>query len=342
MQKMTKKTKDILHNCFFQALKLGERAVKDTETLEYFIMKLQEALHTRVPEGDLKEFSAFLEGVKVSLKKRQHKEDVRSFIIDTITVMEDIQEWLSKTRGIHSNILYRVREKPLGSELMKIFNKVQAHKRVLVKDRNSMSIVFLDNDLAKMYIVHNYFVGILTGLNQKAREEFMTWIINEKSQQHSLLVLNILEYQSIFPDQKGEMHGTQGFNKADHPELEVPVKTSSDYIEFFKDYYVEPKVNSYQGLQGVLIWEDTNLFIEQIYVLACSQDRNDYGKAAHSKHKIAEVNKASVDEGKPIFKLKVSELAELHMDNFTDYKLEKADRLHLYFEEVYFQKTKCA
>ncbi len=339
---MTKKTKDILHNCYFQALKLGERAVKDTEILEYFILKLQEALHTQVSESDLKEFSAFLEGVKVSLKKRQHKEDMRQFVIETTTVLKDIQDWLSKAYGIRSNILYSVREKPLESELMKIFNKVQSHDRVLVKDRNSMNIVFLDNDLAKMYIVHNYFVGILTGLNQRAREEFMTWVIENKSQHHSLMVLNILEYQSIFPDQKGEMHGTEGFNIMDHPELEVPLKTSSDYIEYFKDYYVEPKSNSYQGLQGVLIWEDVNLFIEQIYVLACSKDRNDYGKAAHSKHKTAELNKASVDEGKPIFKLKGSELVELHMDNFKDYKLEKADRLHLYFEDIYYQTQKCA
>ena len=339
---MTKKTKDILHSCYFQALKLGERAVKDTEILEYFIMKLQEALHSVVPESDLKEFSAFLEGVKVSLKKRLHKEDVRRFVIETTTILQDIQEWLAKTKGIHSDILYGIREKPLGSELMKLFNKVQEHERALVKDRNSMNIVFLDNDLAKMYVVHNYMVGIITGLNQKAREEFMVWILENRSNAHSMMVLNILEYQSISLEPKGVMHGTEGFNKDEHPELEIPVRTSSDFIEFFKDYYVEPKSNSYQGLQGVLIWEDANLFLEQIFVLACSKDRNDYGKAAHSKHKNAEVHKASVDEGKPIFTLKPAELAELHMDNFVNYKQEKSDRLHLYFEDAYYTTTKCA
>ncbi len=341
---MSKKTKEILHECYFQALKLGARAVKDTVVLEYFIMKLQEALHSVVPEDDLKEFSAFLEGVKVSLKKRLHKEDVRRFVIEATTVLKDIQEWLAETQGIHSNILYVIREKPLESELMKIFNKVQSYDRVAVKDRNSMSIIFLDNDLDIMYTVHNYMVGILTGLNQKAREEFMKWLITneKKSHQHSLRVLNILEFQSISLEQKGKMHGTKGFIKDEHPELEVPAKTGSDYIEFFKDYYVEPKANSYQGLQGVLIWEDTNLFLEQIFVLASSKDRNDYGKASHIMHKIAEVNKASVDECQPIFRLKPSELAELRMDNFSGYQFEKADRLHLFFEDEYYKETKCA
>lgn len=339
---MTKKTKDILHTCYFQALKLGERAAKDTEILEYFIMKLQDALHTQVSENDLKEFSAFLEAVKVSRKKRLNKESMRRFVIKTTAVLTDIQEWLAKTKGIHSNILYTVREKPLESELTKIYNKIASHDRVLVKDRNSMNIIFLDNDLAKMYLIHNYFVGILTGLNQKAREDFMAWLILNKSQSHCSMVLDILEYQSISLKPKGEMHGTGSFDKKLHPEIVVPKKSSSNYLDGFKDYYVEPKDNSYQGLQGVLIWEDTNLFLEQIFLLASTKDNNEYGKASHSIHKNAEAKNASVDEGKPIFKLKVSELAELKMLNFHGYKYPKSDRLHLHDADEYYSTVMCA
>lgn len=339
---MTNKTKNVLHACLYEALKLGKDAVRDLEILECFVLKLQEAIHLNVPEVDKKEVSAFLEGVKTSLKKRRQKPQTRDFVTQLIMVMKVIQDWLSFEFAIHSTIMYSVREKPLESEFMKLYNKASSHERCLVRDRNSLSLIFLDNNLDQMYLIHNVFIGIITGLDQKAREDFMSWVVTHRTEKESYLILDILDTASISLETKGDMHDIEGFNPADYPGLKVPVKTSSDYIDFFKDYYVEPKSNSYQGLQGVLVWEDTNVFLELIFVLASSRDRNDYGAAAHKNHKAAEAKKASMkdeEDEKPIFHLKKSELAELNMANFMDYTHEKADRLHLYHEDIYYTTT---
>lgn len=339
---MTSETKKQIHQCFVKALQHAKHAVKGTEVLEFFVMNLQDVIHSnQIPTADLKEFSAFMEGIKTSIKKRQNKEQMRKFVVHVITLFQDIQDWLSSEKGIHSNILYLVREKPIESECMKIFNKAQEHKRCLVKDRNSLSLVFIDNNLQLMYLIHNFFIGIITGLDQINREEFMSWLVVNKDVYHSGIILDLLDRQSICLETKGEMHGTKGFSKDVFPWLSVPLKSGSDYIEYFKDYYVEPKTNSYQGLQGVLVWEETNLFLETIFQTATSRDNNNYGHAAHKKHKKAEAEKASVNE-EPIFRLKDDELSTLDMDNFRGYDYEKSDRLHLHYEDVYYSSPHCA
>lgn len=345
---MTEKTRKLIHDLFFKSCQLGVHAVSPIEILEYFKVLLDDALlKMLVPQKDVEAFVLFIRHIELLLDGTKNSEKNEQLSENEVETTYAISRWIYAETGVKNPLISSSREKPLESALTKCFNRAVARSTEPMKDRFSTLYTYLVNDIKGLYTFTNLLIGIVSGLNRVARPGFLNWLETSPLYSYS-------EKDSIYqvlkstPVDRGKLHGTVGFNRENHPNLDIPETSQCLYESFFKDYIAHPKINGYQGIQGVYRFDAVGgLFVEIRFLTAKMADNAEYGTAAHSLHKAQQSKQAEIsltedeeedikeDNNKSIFHLRPHELAQLDMDNFKGYKKPLSDRLNIYHSRVF-------
>lgn len=341
---MLEKTKKIIHECLIRSYELGHDAMSTIPLLEYF-KGLLENEESSVPDEDKENYSLFIRLVERSLDERTHSSANKELAENVIVTIYSISDWVCEISGKCNHLMCTAREKPLESELTKAFNRASVSSTEPIKDRISILCVFLENDIEKLYQLTNIIIGIISGLNRAARHEFTQWLEANPSvsQDEKKKIYGVLK---ATPVDRGNLHGIKGFNKEDHPDLEVPTASQCLYQKFFKDYIASPKSNTYQGLQGVFRFDSLgSLYVEIRFLTAKMSDNADYGLASHDIHKQKQALQAAMtteskeeqeeEKNKSLFHIYKSESERVKMAHFKGYKKSLSDRLHIYQSEVF-------
>ncbi len=302
---MTKNTLTLINRSYIEAVEKSSNIKEIVDNLLDILAKKE-----NIPETDAKQFDAFLKGIHTSKMIRGKTFELTNLVSEITFVIIYIIIWLNSKKALGVDVNLNARRKSLESELSKILDNSYSDENGSIHDRFGLRIILLNSleetalkDL--LFKVSDYIVMILTRINRKIYNEFLSWI-NKNNKIDSLTKERIKFI------------------------LNLPFK-----IYRVKDYVTNPKGNNYQSLHCVLALEMFSEILPgaELELQFRTMDMHRNAVSGSASHDVYEKERRA---DKNIFT--IEDFSKVNIIGFTSYKCLDDDIDGVHFAKIFVNR----